>query len=154
MAREIVLKWPRPSYFMQYCSVYAPLAYYSTHSDHDRRSCGISSERYGSTLHGYTSYYGATSIWWHKTLFWSSPAPRILCNIAVYIPCSKLTIAPTQTMIEGHVTYHLNGMGLPYMAMPRIMRPHQFDGTGNRFEVAPPLVFHAILQCICPVSLL
>jgi len=49
-------------------------------------------------------------------------------------------------MIEGHVAYHLKGIGLPHMAIPNIMGPHDLDGTGNRFEVAPPLVFYAILQ--------
>jgi len=57
-------------------------------------------------------------------------------------------------MIEGHVAYHLKGIFLPYMAMPHIMDPHKLDGTGNPFEVAPPLVFYAIWQRIGPVSLL
>jgi len=49
-------------------------------------------------------------------------------------------------MIGAHVAYHLKGMGLPYMAIPHIMGPHKLDGTGNPFEIAPPLVFYAILQ--------
>jgi len=40
-------------------------------------------------------------------------------------------------MIEGHVGYHLKGLGLPYMAIPHIMGPHQFDDTENRFLNSP-----------------
>jgi len=52
-------------------------------------------------------------------------------------------------MIEGHVAYRLKGMSLLYMAIPNIMGPHDPDGTGNRFEVTPPIVFYQIFMSYC-----